>query len=459
MTPPRSLQGRLLALVLGAVAGLWLVTALVTWYDAQDEIDQLLDSHLAQAGALLVMQHAQAFDEDDESGHDIHVQHRYAPKVAFQVFHEGRLGIHSANAPNEPMAASGEHTTSGFSTVQIDGNTWRVFATQGARKDIQVYVGERTDSRTAILMAILRNMLWPMALALPVLALAVWWAVKRGMLPLRRLGNALAERDPRALDPVQMPRAPVEMIPALDALNALFARIQAMIDAERRFTADAAHELRTPIAAIKAQAQVAMAAEDDATRRHALRGTLEGCDRAAHLVDQLLLLSRLESNVGISMEAIDLGAVVKAVMADIAPMALGKSQHIELENPERCVVRGNGALLASLARNLIDNAIRYSPAGARIVVTVSHKNDGTLLSVQDSGPGLTPSENDRLGERFFRGAGITQSGSGLGWSIVRRIATVHGASTEIRRSPSLGGLCIDVLWQNQASDACRKPTE
>ncbi|MCA1538320.1 two-component sensor histidine kinase, partial [Bradyrhizobium sp. NBAIM03] len=127
--------------------------------------------------------------------------------------------------------------------------------------------------------------LWPMALALPLLALAVWWALKRGMLPLRRLGTALAERDPRALDPVRMPHAPVEMTPMLGALNALFARIQTMLDAERRFTADAAHELRTPIAAIKAQAQVAIAAQEDAMRRHALVGTLEGCDRAAHLVD------------------------------------------------------------------------------------------------------------------------------------------------------------------------------
>ncbi|WKZ85447.1 ATP-binding protein [Ralstonia pickettii] len=448
MTRPRSLQGRLLLLVLGAVAGLWLVTALITWYDTQDEIDQLLDSHLAQAGALLVMQHAQTLDEDDESSHDLPVQHRYAPKVAFQVFHDGKLGVHSANAPNQPMVTSGEHIASGFSTVQIEGYTWRVFAMQGVHKNIQVYVGERIDSRTAILTAILRNMLWPMALALPSLALAVWWAVKRGMLPLRRLGNTLAKRDPRALDPVRMPHAPVEMTPMLDALNTLFVRIQVMIDAERRFTADAAHELRTPIAAIKAQAQVAMAAEDDATRRHALLGTLEGCDRAAHLVDQLLLLSRLEANAGVSIEPIDLGALARQVMADIAPMAFGKRQHIELESPECCMVTGNRALLASLARNLIDNAIRYSPAEAHIVVTVANRNGRAVLCVEDSGPGLPPSEQDRLGERFFRVAGTEQSGSGLGWSIVRRIAAVHGASVTVDRSPGLGGLRVDVIWSN-----------
>ncbi|MCP1172534.1 ATP-binding protein [Ralstonia chuxiongensis] len=446
MTRPRSLHGRLLLLVLGAVAGLWIVTALITWYDAQDEIDQLLDSHLAQAGGLLAMQHAQAFDDDDESSHDLPLQYRHAPKVAFQVFHEGKLGIHSANAPDQPMVKSGEHTASGFATVRIGGNTWRVFAAQGVHKDVQVYVGERIDSRTAILTAILRNMLWPMALALPLLALAVWWAVKRGMLPLRKLGNALAVRDPRALDPVRMPHAPDEMMPMLDALNALFVRIQAMIDAERRFTADAAHELRTPLAAIKAQAQVAMAAEDDAMRRHALLGTLEGCDRAAHLVDQLLLLSRLDANAGVSIEPIDLGALARQVMADIAPMAIGKRQHIELESPECCMVTGNRALLASLARNLIDNAIRYSPDEAHIVVTVANRSGRAALCVEDSGPGLPPSEQDRLGERFFRVVGTEQSGSGLGWSIVRRIAAVHGASVTAGRSSGLGGLRVDVIW-------------
>ncbi|MDR2013221.1 MAG: sensor histidine kinase N-terminal domain-containing protein [Rhodanobacter sp.] len=444
MIASRSLQGRLLILVLGAVAGLWFATVLMTWSDARHEIDELLDSYLEQTGALLVMQ---SFDEDDEPALDLSVKRRYSPKVAFQVYHEGKLGIHSVNAPHQAMIGSGEHATSGFSTVRLDGATWRIFATQDARHDLQVYVGERIDSRRAILWALLFNMLWPMALALPILALVLWWAVRRGMAPLRTLSGTLAGRDPRALDPIRMERAPVEMKPMLDALNTLFARIRSMIDAERRFTADAAHELRTPIAAIKAQAQVAMAAEDNATRRHALCGTLQGCDRAAHLVDQLLLLSRLEASAAMpEKQPIDLGALARQVMADIAPMALEKMQQIELENSQSCVVTGNAALLASLARNLIDNAIRYSPAQARIVVTVTQRNGGVLLRVEDSGPGLASTEQERLGERFFRVAGTTQSGSGLGWSIVRCIASAHGADVDIARSPDLGGLRVDVLW-------------
>ncbi|TAM05836.1 MAG: two-component sensor histidine kinase [Paraburkholderia sp.] len=445
MKLPRSLQGRLLVLVTGVVAAVWLVASALTWQDARREIDRLLDSHLAQAAALLVMQQAQAADDDETL--DAPILHPYAPKVVFQVFHEGRLGMHSANAPAQPMVPPQEKRVSGFWTVQIDGNAWRVFATPGAQHDVEVYVGERIDSRTSILMAVMRSAFWPMAGALPVLALVTWWAVRRGAAPLRDLGSMLARRDPRALDAVQMNRAPQEMQPMLDALNRLFDRIRAVLDAERRFTADAAHELRTPIAAIKAQAQVAMGENNPALRRHALSGVLEGCDCAVHLVDQLLLLSRLEAGAPTGdSAAVDLGTVAKQVVADIAPQSIGKLQQLELEAPERCVVTGNKVLLASLIRNLVDNAVRYSPPRARILVSVHRRDGHVMLAVEDSGPGLPDDDLQRLGDRFFRARGSGQSGSGLGWSIVRRIASVHGAAIRVGRSSALGGLRVDVSW-------------
>ncbi len=184
--------------------------------------------------------------------------HRYAPKVTFQVWHEGRLALRSSNAPVEPMAPPGGGFHAGFRTLDIDGKAWRVFAARGAERDVQVYVGEQVESRIAILRAVLRSTLWPVAAALPLLALALWWAVRQGMAPLRRLGRTLAARQPRALDPVALDGAPSEMAPMLAALNGLFARIGELMESERRFTADAAHELRTPIAAIRAQAQVAL---------------------------------------------------------------------------------------------------------------------------------------------------------------------------------------------------------
>jgi len=283
MTRPASLQGRLVALVLGMVLLVWAAAAALTWVDARHELDELLDSHLAQAAALLVVQQA---DLDDDGLLDAPTLHRYAPKVAFLVFHEGELVLRSANAPAWPVVGAGTGFERGFRTVAVAGADWRVFAAQGAKRDVQVYVGERMDSRNSILRAVLRSAAWPMLLALPLLGLAVWWAVARGVAPLRRLGRTLAGRAADDLQAVALGDAPSEMAPMVGALNGLFARIAALLDSERRFTADAAHELRTPIAAIRAQAQVALAETDDERRRHALRNTLAGCDRGTRPVDQ-----------------------------------------------------------------------------------------------------------------------------------------------------------------------------
>lgn len=254
----------------------------------------------------------------------------------------------------------------------------------------------------------------------------------------------LAARELRELHPVILPNAPGEIASTVDALNELFGRIAVLLESERRFTADAAHELRTPIAAIRAQAQVALAETDDAVRRNALRKTLEGCDRAAHLMDQLLTLSRLEASDEPSVETVDLAAVAQRVVAELAPAAVGKGQSMALEATEPCVVHGSRLLLAVLVRNLVDNSMRYSPPGARVIVGVRHENGRVVLRVEDSGPGIPESDRRKLGQRFFRRAGTDESGSGLGWSIVQRIAAVHGFDVEVERSARLGGLSVCV---------------
>lgn len=449
--PPGSLQGRLLALVLAVVVGVWLATATMTWFDARHELDELLDSHLAQAAALLVVQQAREIEvEDDGPGIDTPTLHRYAPKVAFQVFHEGRLVLRSANAPVTPMVESGKDIRTGFATVQIKGIAWRVFAAYGAERDVQVYVGEQASSRDSILWAVLRSTLWPMAVALPLLALAVWWAVYRGVAPMRRLGRALAERQPQALHPLALDGITSEMAPMVNALNDLFERIGTLLESERRFTADAAHELRTPIAAIRAQAQVALGEADDARRTRALKNTLEGCDRATRLVEQLLTLSRLEAVTAPAMAAVDLSALTQRVVAELAPKALAKNQTLEFEAAEPCSVPGNETLLTVLVRNLVDNAVRYSPASAQVKVSVRQQAGHVVLSVEDSGPGLAEADRNRLGERFFRVPGSSESGSGLGWSIVRRIAAVHRLDLQVETSAELGGLAIRVIGQANA---------
>lgn len=443
---PGSLQGRLIALVLTVVSAVWLVVAAATWVDARHELDELLDGHLAQAAALLVAQQASEIEEDKQ-GLDAPTLHRYSPKVAFQVFHEGRLVLRSANAPLAPMIEPGKKFRSGFATVHLQDGSWRVFAAYGAERDVQVYVGERASSRAAILWAVLRSTLWPMALALPFLALAAWWAVYSGMAPLRRMGRTLAARRPQDLQPIPLDGATAEVAQMVNALNELFARIAMLLESERRFTADAAHELRTPIAAIRAQAQVAMAESDDAARRHALQGTIDGCDRATRLVEQLLTLSRLEAEEAPAMRRVDLAALARQTVGELAPMAIAKHQSLEFESAETCFMSGSDMLLSVLVRNLIDNAVRYSPPLAHIKVSVLRIAGRIVLVVEDGGTGMAEAERRRLGERFFRVTGSGESGSGLGWSIVRRIAAVHRMELQTAKSATLGGLEVRITAQ------------
>jgi len=451
---PASLQARVLLGVIGVVLLLWGAAAWRMAVESRHEIDEIFDGHLAQAAALLVVQAVRDLDDGEERDDDDRVEapqlHRYAPKVAFQVWHEGRLAMRSSNAPAQPMWAGGRLGGLGLATVDVDGQAWRVFAARGAEADVQVFVGEQMASRTDIQQALMRSTLWPMALALPLLALAAWWAVRRGLLPLQRLGQQIAVRPPQALEPVAMDEVPVEMAPLLEALNGLFTRIGSMVQAERRFTADAAHELRTPIAAIRTQAQVAMAEGDEALRAHALQQLLTGCDRATRLVEQLLMLSRLEARAATAelpeAAVIDLAALTRRVVAEAAPAALDKGQTLSLQADEACPARADEMLAAVLVRNLVDNAVRYSPPGAQIVVGVSAAGGGAHLNVEDSGPGLADADLERLGERFFRVLGTGQSGSGLGWSIVRRVAAVQGARVTLQRSAALSGLQVRVDW-------------
>jgi two-component system sensor histidine kinase QseC len=340
---------------------------------------------------------------------------------------------------------------SGFATVRLaDGAQWRVFATRGAERDVQVFVGEQTSSRDSILWAVLQGVLLPLVFGLPLLALALWWAVRQGLAPLRQLSQLLGHRRPQALEPVALADMPSEMQPMVQALNGLFERIGAMMASERRFTADAAHELRTPIAAIRAQAQVALGAGTDAAQRdHALQTTLAGCDRATRLVEQLLMLARLEAAPGTPAATVDLSTVARRVAAELAPAALARHQILELDAAAPCAVAGDDMLIGVLVCNLIDNALRYSPDGARIRVHVAMESGQPYLRVEDSGPGMTEQEMARLGERFYRVLGRAQPGSGLGWSIVKRIAEVFGAQVQARHSDLLGGLAVAVRWPAQ----------
>ena len=435
-----SLQQRLITRTLGGVLVVWVATAAFVWFEAQHEVDELLDAHLAQSAALLVVQQ-NATPDDDEPLLDAPTLHKYAHRVAYQVFDEGRLVMHSPNVAHTPMA---QHRQ-GFVTLTLaDGKSWRIFAAPGRSREVQIYVAERVDSRDEILQAVLHGFLLPLTIALPLLLIGLWWNVRSGLQPLQRLRQVLLKRDTQTLDPVSLPETPQEVQPLLDALNDLLQRLAQRMETERRFTADAAHELRTPIAAIRAQAQVALSsATNDEVRQHALQDTLIGCDRASRVVEQLLTLARVEGPQDLVSEPFRLDQLTQQILADLTPEALQRGQTLELLAPEPLQISGQSTLWLILLRNLIDNALRYSPSGATVRIQAQRLEGGQMeVTVQDSGPGLSPDDLARLGERFFRVLGTSATGSGLGWSIVRHIAALQQINVQVGRSVELGGLQV-----------------
>jgi two-component system, OmpR family, sensor histidine kinase QseC len=435
-----SLQWRLTLGLLAATSLVWSVVLVLTWLETEHELSELLDAHLAQTAAVLA---TQTGDQDDDDFTTAPVLHKYQPRVAFQIWHDRQLVARSALAPEQPLTGL---DTPGVSDQKIDGKSWRVFAAQGHEPHVWVLVAELQSARQDILKAGLFSAVGPVLLALPVLALLIWAGVFRALAPLRHLGQSVAQRDPNALHPLSPQAVVAEARPLVLALNRLFEKVTQHIDGERHFTADAAHELRTPIAAIRMQAQVALGAAQAADRQAALDAVLQGCDRATRLVSQLLQLARLdtEPDGGASVPC-DAVAETRQTLAALAPQALARQQSLSLQAPDSLALSMPAGLVGVLVGNLVDNAQRYSPSGARIEV-VWMADSSIRLVVQDSGPGLDDHDLIRLGDRFFRVPGTGADGSGLGWSIVQRLAQRYQIGVAVDRSPELGGLRVTLSW-------------
>ncbi len=441
--PAYSLKRRLLAALLASIAFVWLATAVFSYFDAQHELDELLDAHLAQSASLLL---AQTGGEPEEIDTEHMPQlHKRARNVAIQMWEHGAtLRLHSANAPAGRLSRQDE----GFSDAVIGGERWRVFSAWDEARRYLVQVGERYETRDEIAASLAKNLLLPLLFALPLLGGLVWLNVARGLRPLAALGRQVAERDPGNLGSLDAGAVPAEVLPLIENLNRLFGRVAQLIDSERRFTADAAHELRTPLAGLKTQAQVARASLDDAERRHALDKVIAGCDRASHLVQQLLTLARLDPEEPASRaQPCDLRELARTAVAELAPFALSKQVEIELAEGAAAATTGHAGLIAILLRNLIDNAIRYSPAGGSVRVRAQNGEDGATLTVSDQGPGIPAAERDKVGQRFYRILGTEEYGSGLGLSIVKRIAELHGASLSLAEGDEGKGLAVRVSFR------------
>ena len=438
----RSVRRRLLVLLLLAVSAAWVIAASLSYRDARHEVAEVLDAHLAQTASLIAVQRDGDEDHDEVDTEHAPVLHRYGRRVMFQVWKAGTvLSLHSQHAPNTPLSPIRD----GFSDATIGGARWRVFSTWDARDRVLVQVAEHVYERDELATAVARNFVVPLAIALPVLGVVIWAAVGRAMRSLTHVDQQVASRAADNLTALDVADAPSEIGALVTSLNALFGRICRLIEQERHFTADAAHELRTPLAGIRAQAQVAQGATDGAERARALDGVMAGCDRATHAVEQMLTLARLAPDaVSFQPTSVELGAVLKATIGELAPIAIAKHMDIALDDGRDAFVSGDAGLLAMLFRNVIDNAIRYSAPGTMVDVDLEVTASDVRVTVSDAGPGISAEQRANVGRRFYRAPGTQAPGSGLGLSIVQRIIDLHRGTIRLDSPATTLGLQVTI---------------
>ena len=373
-------------------------------------------------------------------------QDHYLDKFNFQVWTDGgRLLLHSSNAPKIPLTAD----TDGFSDKMIGNQKWRVFTTYNIKAGIRTVLAERYDTRNQLGHRIAQDDLYIMLLTFPLSGLLIWIIIGRGLDSLDRVAQEVANRAPSHLEPVDIKEVPDEIKPVIDELNKLFFRLKEGFEREKRFAADAAHELRTPLAALKAQAQVALNMNNIDEKNLALHKLISSVNRSTHIVQQLLTMSRLVPEAaGINdLDDIDLPKVTREVLAMLAPTAIEKQIELAFE-PDKKIPHflGNPTAISILIRNLVDNAIRYCSENGLVVVKIYRQDDDLVLAVQDNGPGIPIELQSRVFERFFRVLGNKSPGSGLGLAIAQQIASLHNGHV-VLESPAEGtGLIVKVLF-------------
>lgn len=442
MSQARSLRTRLLLSLSAAVLTAWVTTAIFSYVDARDRIGTMLDEHLVQAAHLLINVGGRSDAPVRPPAHwgEAHEGH----SLVYQGWSEdGRLLFRSANAPVGPLSSRAE----GFSIIEREGAPWRVYGLRSPHDAVRVQVAEHASFRNELAASVARHLLHPVIFALPVLAALIWLSVRWGLAPLQSLADDVRRREPDNLVPLDEAHAPTEARPLVVALDALFARVAASIESGRRFTADAAHELRTPLAAIQTNAEVALASRDDEERRQALARVTEGTERATRLVTQLLLLARLDARATPPPDSpVRLAELAARHLAEAAPYAASKGVSIGLADGSDAdaIARGDADLLGVMVRNLVDNAVRYTPRGGNVDVSIRADGDRVRLTVSDDGPGIPAEERPRLLERFHRGRGTGEEGSGLGLSIVARIAELHDAKLSLGEGQHGRGLSVEI---------------
>ncbi len=428
---PYSLRRRLVLLLIAAVGAIWLVSAMAAYRLAHDQADVLFDAQLTQVAETMLAIVAGGEVEEFVDELEEHAGHSEVP-IAFEIWsiRRGRTRLLTGS----PGARSPfPQVIDGFSERDYAGASWRFHAVQDREGEYRVVVGQAHAAREHLARRIGLNLLLPAALALPLMAFAVWWGVGRAMRPLEAVARQVGALDPQRLTPVEQGEPlPREVAPLRDALNALIERVARAFDNERRFTADAAHELRTPLAALRVQAQVAQRSAVTADRQHALDQVIAGVDRMTHLVDQLLTLARVDpGNAHVVAGPVDPAPVAARVCAELAPAAARRGQQLEVDDRGACLVSIQPAWLEVALRNLVDNALRYAGDGAQVRVSIRPEGGACVIAVEDDGPGIAPGLRPALLQRFARGEDVDAQGCGLGLSIVARIATLSAARFEL----------------------------
>ncbi|TWI33720.1 ATP-binding protein [Paracoccus sulfuroxidans] len=410
-----SIKLRLFLILILATGAIWL--SALFWIDrsTRTEVERVLDARLAEAANMvssLISDRRIAVGAVEE----LRPWSPDAPDYSRQLFCQiwslhGDLVSASSGAPDEQMTHE-----EGFSTNLIEGEEWRVYSVHNQELGVWVMVGDRMLVRDRLVFDVVKGLLKPALMIVPLLALMIWISVSRGLAPLARLETALSGRSSHDLGPLPEGPAPREIRPVRHALNQLFAAVERARHAERDFTAFAAHELKTPLAGLRTQAQIARMAPDAATRDRALQSMIASVDRTDRMARQLLELATVEGDQA-EIAPLSPQDLAEEVCEELAALAAARKVTLDLRIPADLRVRANRLLLYAALRNVVENAVLASPAGG--VVTVDSAQSGGMLrlSVRDQGPGIAPEERDRITERFYRGPQAVAGGSGLGLAI------------------------------------------
>lgn len=432
----KSLRARLLIFLLAAIVLAAGTQAFVAYRTVLNEADQIFDYHMQQMAlslrAGLPPSAAVSGLSDGEENFEFVVQVWTA---------EGVLVFESA-----AQAALPQRAVLGFSNVRARGTTYRVYSLQA--RSLVIQVAQDMAARRHMAGTLALRTVGPIALAAPLLMLVVWWVVSRSLAPVARVRGQVAARQADDLSPVSESGLPEEVRPLVHELNLLFDRVRRAFEAQRHFVADAAHELRSPLAALKLQVQGLQRAPDEATRELAVNRLAAGIDRATRLVEQMLALARQEASAaaGTPPEAVELQEVARLALSDAIAAAQARRIDVGIASAHAARVQGQPEALRTLLRNLLDNAVKYTPEGGRVDIRIGQQAGGVELVVEDSGPGLPAEERERVLDRFYRAGESQAPGSGLGLAIVKSIADQHGATLDIGRSESLGGLRVRLLF-------------